>query len=50
VLDSRAIISARNRDGIGVCMNNGRFAVIPVFPMAGPYMYVLVGRHEKRLQ
>jgi len=24
--------------------------VISVFPMAGPYMYVLVGRHEKRLQ
>jgi len=50
VLGGQAVISARNRDGIGVCMNYRRFVVIPVFLMARPYMYVLVGRHEKRLQ
>jgi len=31
-------------------MNYRRFVVIPVFLMARPYMYVLVGRDEKRLQ
>ena len=50
MLDRRAIICVyRNRDGIGVCVNYRRFLVMPVFLVAGPYMDVLIGCHEERL-